>query len=405
MIERTISKRVKSLSEDFKVLLATGARQVGKTTLLKMLREDNRNYINLDNRTSLDLAKNDPEMFFLVNPVPCMIDEVQRAPGLILKIKELVDSDDRKNQIWLTGSQKPRLKKHVADTLAGRVVAVDVFPLSQAEKQCEPYRPSFYPSFNGRLPACWDNNETLENIVVGGYPELQYIKKENRADWFNSYISTYILGDIKDEDDTNINILDFQKFMMILAARNAEPVNYSSIASEANLSAYKVKNLISLLVSYGIIYLLPPYSGNVLKSVVKTPRMYFTDSGLCCHFLGIEDSDGLLSHPLAGRIFESYAVGEIIRNARNNADFASFYFYREEPKNKGYGSAEIDLIKEKSGVLYPFEIKLNASPVLSMARWFERIPEDKRGMGTIVCMSREKTMLSKDVLVLPVSMI
>ena len=118
-----------------------------------------------------------------------------------------------------------------------------------------------------------------------------------------------------------------------------------------------------------------------------------------------EEPGHLSDRPLSGRIFESYAVGEIIRNARNNADFASFYFYREEPKNKGYGSAEIDLIKEKSGVLYPFEIKLNATPVLSMARWFERIPEDKRGMGTIVCMSREKTMLSKDVLVLPVSMI
>ena len=133
MIERTISRRFISLTKDFKVLLATGARQVGKTTLLKQLKADDRGYVTLDSRQAMELAKNDQEMFFLLNPVPCIIDEIQRAPELMLKIKEIVDSDSRKNQIWLTGSQKPRLMKHVSETLAGRVVEIEMFPLSQTE--------------------------------------------------------------------------------------------------------------------------------------------------------------------------------------------------------------------------------------------------------------------------------
>ncbi len=406
MIERTISKRFISLSQDFKVLIATGARQVGKTTLLNQLKTADRSYVTLDSRPALDLARNDQEMFFILNPVPCIIDEIQRAPELMLKIKETVDSDSRKSQIWLTGSQKPRLMKHVSETLAGRVVEIEMFPLSQAEKQGNPYRPSFYPSFDGKAPSVWDMKETLGNVVLGGYPELQFIQPGSRADWFSSYISTYLLGDIRSsENNVDIDIDDFHRLLRILAARTAEPINYSSIAAEAGISAYKIKMLISRLASYGIIYLLPPYSGNTLKSIVRTPRMHFTDTGLCCHLLGIEDADGLLKHPLAGRIFESYAVGELIRNARNNGDFAQFYFYREELMKKGAEEPEIDLIKEKSGVLYPIEIKLNATPVLGMARWFERLPEDRRGMGTIVCMGKEKTMLSRDVLVMPVSMI
>ena len=406
MIERTISRRILSLSDDFKVLLVTGARQVGKTTLLKMLCENGRTYITLDDKSSLDLAKTDPEAFFLLNPVPCMIDEVQRAPELMIKIKEIVDSDNRKNKIWLTESQKPRLIRHISETLAGRVVEIDVFPLSQAEKQGDPYRPSFYPSFDGREAALWDYKETIENVVLGGYPELQYIKKENRADWFHSYISTYLLGDILyEEGDIGIGITEFRHFLMILAARTAEPVNYSAIAAESGLTAYKAKILVSLLVSYGIIYLLPAYAGNTLKSLTKTPRMHFTDTGLCCSLLGIEDVDGLIKHPLAGRIFESYVVGEVVRNAINNADFASFYYYREESKGKGSGQAEIDLLKEKNGIIYPIEIKMNASPVSRMAKWFSSIPEDRRGMGTIICMNKEKTLLGKDLLVLPASMI
>ena len=313
MIERTISRRFLSLAEDFKVLLVTGSRQVGKTTLLKMLREESRRYITLDNNSSLNLAKDDPEAFFIMNPCPCMIDEVQRAPELFLKIKEIVDSSDKKNQVWLTGSQKPRLMKHVSDTLAGRVVEVNMFPLSQAEKQDFPYRPSFYPHLDERRPAIWDYMETIGNIVQGGYPELISLKKENRADWFASYISTYLLGDILNEDGNLIDISSFQRFLKVLAARTAEQINFSAIASEADISSYKARNLVSLLVSYGIIFLLPPYSDNTLKTIVKTPRMHFTDSGLCCALLGIEDAEGFLNHPLSGRIFESYVVSEMIQ--------------------------------------------------------------------------------------------
>ena len=155
MLKRTIEKRIISYLEDFKVILATGSRQIGKATLFKSMMEKDRSYVTLDNSQDLTLAKTDSEAFFVIHPLPTLIDEVQRAPELFLKIKELVDQRDDKNLIWITGSQKPRLMKKVGETLAGRVVEVDMYPLSQAEKQQDPYRPSFYPAFDKEEEAPW----------------------------------------------------------------------------------------------------------------------------------------------------------------------------------------------------------------------------------------------------------
>ncbi len=405
MLERTISKQVYSYFDDFKVILASGARQVGKTTLLQKMMEKERNYVTLDNKQDREMAINDPEAFFILHPIPCMIDEVQRAPEIFLKIKELVDERKKNNLIWITGSQKPRLMKNIGDTLAGRVVEVGMYPLSQAEKQLDPFRLSFYPSFDGEKDSPWSYKETIENIILGGYPALLSIKPENRSAWFRSYVSTYILGDIREEGE-KIDDVTFLRLLRILALKTAENLNYTAIANDAGISTYKVKAIINLLISYGIIYLLEPYSGNSLKSLVKTPRLHFTDSGLCCHLIGIHTVEDLINHPLCGKIFESYAVSEIIRNTRNNGDDAAFYFYREEGKrNKEDNKTvrEIDLIKESGGKLYPIEIKMSASPSSSMARHFSSLPQ--REMGTIVCMASKKTILAKDLLVIPVSMI
>ena len=166
------------------------------------------------------------------------------------------------------------------------------------------------------------------------------------------------------------------------------------------MSAYKCKQLLSLLYECGIVFLVPPYSRNTLKSVVKTPRLHFVDSGLCCHLLGINSVEGFLAHRLRGEIFETFVVSELIRNARNNGDFSSFYFYREEN-----GNAEIDLIKESNGKLYPIEIKLNSTPKASMAGYFSRLDKNERGMGTIICLNDKKTILASDLLVMPVSLL
>ena len=197
MIHRTIEKRIKSLTEDFKILFATGARQVGKTTLLKAMKEEERSYVNLDDTASLDMAKNDPTSFFLLHPVPCYIDEVQRADELFIPMKKIVDENNQNNQIWITGSQKPKLKKKVGDTLSGRAAEIEIYPLSQAEKQGCYDREEFFPLFTKEETALWTYQETLENIILGGYPALQTIKEENRSTWFRSYINTYLLGDIR----------------------------------------------------------------------------------------------------------------------------------------------------------------------------------------------------------------
>ncbi len=404
MIERTIEKRINSLREDFKIIYASGARQVGKTTLLKSMKEATRTYVTLDDKADREIAKADPDAFFLLHPIPCCIDEAQRAEELFIPMKRIVDENPAMDQIWITGSQKIRLSKNVGDTLAGRVAIVNIYPLSQAEKQNDPQRSSFYPSLGKGCIAPWTYTETIENVVMGGYPSLMSIKAENRTAWFSSYIETYLLGDIA-EEVPNISLLTFMKVLRILAARTATSLNISAVASEAGLDQRKIKSLISILEACSIIHLLPPYEGNTLKSIVKTPRLHFTDSGLCCYLLGIHSIDGFLRHPLKGAIFESYAVSELIRNAKNNGDAAAFYFYREENNGSRKGPAEIDLIKEQDGIIYPIEIKLKTTPEASDAKNFDVLESLNTGMSTIVCLHDRKTIMRRDVLVMPVSAI
>ena len=244
-------------------------------------------------------------------------------------MKKIVDESGKNNQIWITGSQKPLLSKRVEDTLSGRVVELNMYPLSQAEKQKEPYRKSFYPSFDSQEKSHWAYAETLENIVKGGYPALQNISPENVDIWFKSYINTYLFGDIRNEIQ-DMDTLTFKKILKILAARTATALNCSAIAEESGLSQRRVKQIVDLLQSCSLITLLPAYSGKSIKTLVKTPRLHFVDSELCCHLLGTRSVEGFLRHPLRGSVFESYVVIEVIRNARNNGDVSEFYFYREE---------------------------------------------------------------------------
>ena len=277
MLERTLTRRIKSLQKDFKIIFISGSRQVGKTTILKTLKEDERSYVTLDNQVDMELAQSDPNSFFLLHPVPCFIDEVQRAEELFIPMKKIVDESGKNNQIWITGSQKPLLSKRVGDTLSGRVVELNMYPLSQAEKQKEPYRKSFYPSFDSQEKSHWAYVETLENIVKGGYPALQNISPENVDIWFKSYINTYLFGDIRNEIQ-DMDTLTFKKILKILAARTATALNCSAIAEESGLSQRRVKQIVDLLQSCSLITLLPAYSGKSIKTLVKTPRLHFVDS-------------------------------------------------------------------------------------------------------------------------------
>ncbi len=403
MIERTIVKRINSLKDDFKIIFLSGARQVGKTTTLKAMKEENRYYVTLDNQENLSLAQNDPNTFFILNPMPLLIDEVQRAKGLFIPIKEIVDRKEENNQLWIAGSQKPLLSKQIGDTLAGRVVEITMYPLSQAEKQNDTFRQSFIPSFDKQIEAPWSYMETLKNIIIGGYPAVEKIKEENITIWFRSYINTYLLGDVRNEMP-DMDSRTFTKVLKILASRTATTLNYSAISNESGLSLKKTTQIINLLEACSLICIIPPYSGNTIKSVTKTPRLHFTDSGLCCHLLGIRSIEGLLKHPLRGAVFESYVVSELIKNAQNNGDEAEFFFYREETHGEKEGPAEVDLIKEVDGVLYPIEIKMSATPTVEMAKHFKRL-RGNVGMGTIVCLYSKRTMLSKDLLIMPVSLI
>lgn len=399
MIIRSLEFHLPAASKYFKSMLVTGPRQVGKTTLLKHIAEPERHYVSLDNKENRNLAISDEELFYANNPFPLLIDEVQRAPNLFLKLKEEIDNTpDSKNLVWITGSQKIRLMNNVSDTLAGRILLVDMYGLTQAEKHNDPQRPVFLPAFEGPVESEIRINNVLDEIIEGSFPESFQFPAKERSLWFTSYIQTYMerdLPDILDVKDRDA----FTRFLHITALRTGQELNYVSIANEVKVSDKTIRSWITALESYGLIYILKPYHSNAEKRLVKTPKLYFMDTGLCCHLCGIRNRDELMKSRLAGAIVETYAVSEIIKSYANNLEELNICFYRDSEQH------EIDLIIENGGKLHPIEIKMNATPTADMAKNFRFIPDEIRGMGAIVCLSNRKYLIRKDTIVMPIQML
>lgn len=383
----------------FRSLLVTGPRQVGKTTLLQTIAEPERLYVTLDNQNALSLATNDAEMFCASYPFPLLIDEVQRAPSLFLKLKEEIDkAQGKKNLLWLTGSQKIRFMKNLGDSLAGRVLIVEMHGLSQGEKHGDPARKPFLPFFDGPQTTAEGINTFLDEILAGSFPESYDQPPRERRHWFDSYIKTYMERDLPDAIDVKDQGA-FRKFLRILALHTGQQINYSSIASEVRVSDQTIRTWITALEAYGLVYILKPYFANTGKRLVKTPKLYFMDTGLCAHLCGIRTREDLMNSRLAGAFIETYAISEIIKSWTNNLEEPRLCFYRDSDGH------EIDLIIEDGGKLYPVEIKMSASPSVDMAKNFRYLPEDIRGMGAIVCLSKEKMIIRKDVIVMPLQLI
>ena len=371
--QRTIATSVKKASELFKVVLITGPRQVGKTTLLRSLMEKDRAYVSLDDPFALALAKNDPEAFFQKYKLPILIDEVQRAPELFIHIKRLVDEIDKKGQVWITGSQIFSLMQGVSDSLAGRVAVLSLLGFSQAEKQNDCERELFTPEMGG---------ETQRKI------------------FFTSYISTYLERDVR--EITNVqDLTTFANFMKILASRTSQVLNYSDIANNLHITVPTVKRWVSVLETTGLIVLLYPYSRNVSQRSIKSPKLYFTDTGLCSFLLG-EDLTGsmLMNMSYSGALFENYVVSEVYKSFYHHGRVPNLYFYRSENNTK-----KIDLVLEARGKVHPIEIKQSSNPDIKMTKAFELIDEKVRGRGCIICNCSEVHPLSKDVVAIPVSYI
>lgn len=402
-IKRHMEKIVKECIEQFPVLLVTGPRQVGKTTMLTTICNQYR-YCTFDDPLILREAIEETNLFLLNNEPPLLIDEVQYAPEILRYIKMSVDKNRRKGSFVLTGSQAFQLMKGVSETLAGRMAVIEMQGLSLRELYDISFYDEFIPSIdyiNERQKHVKNYHNIWNTIHRGTMPELV----DNTMNWeryYSSYVKTYIEKDVRQI----VNITDemkFIKFLTALAARAGEMLNLNVIANEIEISVDTVKRWISLLQTSGIIFLLEPYSHNILKRVVKTPKIYFYDSGLVCYLTRWTTPEVLKNGAKAGNIFENFIVSEIMKTFLNaGKTVSSIYYYRDKDKK------EIDLVIEKDGFLYPIEIKMTANPTKAMVKNFtvlDRIPDKKRGMGCILCQYENKLYLSEDIISLPITYI
>lgn len=395
---RVIEEKIKNLSSQFKVLLVTGARQVGKSTLLKHC-DNERTYVTLDDYRAREMAINEPKLFLQRYKAPVIIDEIQYAPNLLSYIKIEVDNSDKKGQYWLTGSQQFHMMKNVTESLAGRVAIIDLkgFSLKELENiEQIPFLPTndFIEQMR-KTSGKYDLAEIYKIIWLGSYPEINTNKDIDWETFYKSYLQTYIERDIKDLNAVK-NEMDFLKFLKILAARTGQMLNYADIASEVGTSLPTIKSWVSILVSSNIVYLLSPYFSNLNKRIVKTPKVYFTDTGLCSYLTNWDNPTVLESGAMSGAIFETFVVNEIIKSYTHNAKDPSIYYYRDKEKR------EIDVIIEQNGKLYPIEIKKTANPDKNMIKNFSVIPENLLGEGAVVCLSNEDFPITQTVNAIPV---
>ncbi len=357
--ERTIGPTIQNISRTFPVLIVTGPRQVGKTTLLSRMAESERKMVSLDNPTIRAFAKRDPEMFLQRYAPPVLIDEIQYAPELFDYIKVYVDREKRPGDFWLTGSQTFRMMKNITESLAGRAGIVRMLGLSNSE-----VAGNHFPPFQVNIPALMKQMEKVERMTLsdvygrifkGSMPRLYENDAVNSEQYYESYLETYISRDIKDLSQVG-DETSFLNFMTAIAARTATNVNYETIAGEIGVSAPTAKHWLSILVSSGLVALIPPYFNNALKRVIKAPRMYFLDTGLCAHLTRWSSPETLERGAMDGQFFETWVVSEIYKSYINAGKQPPLYFYRDSNKK------EIDLLIYRDGVLTPVEIKKGSAP-------------------------------------------
>lgn len=404
-IERAISQILRRRLQTSKVLLVTGARQVGKSTLIKKIFPEF-NRANFDDRLTRLQAHEEPKLFFLNNPCPLFIDEVQKESSVLEEIKLVVDDSDERGLFVLSGSQKLEIMRGVSESLAGRVSIVELAGLSLREMHEVDFNRHFVPTdeyLSERRAKIKKYDKIWEIIHKGSYPELYDIDREWQ-EYYSSYVATYLERDINEL--INADGIVFTKFLTAVAARTGELLNYTNIANTVGVSEPTVKKWISILERTGIVFLLQPYQSISLKRALKTPKLYFRDTGLACYLTRWSSADALKNSAVAGNMFETFVVSEILKTYSNEGRDYKFqiFYYRGKDKSSG-GDNEIDLIIEEDGVLYPVEIKMTGNPKASMSsanQVLDQIPDKKRGIGTILCLVKDKTYLRENLIALPI---
>jgi uncharacterized protein len=418
-IKRHIENVVERRSKNSKAILLTGPRQVGKSTLYKHL-FSNVNQVTFDDDLLLAQAEEDMNLFLLNNPCPLMIDEVQKCPSIFNKLKIVLDNTDKYGNFYLTGSQKLQLMEGVSESLAGRVSVVELEGLSLREIKGISFNRHFIPTdtyIKDRERSLKEYRQGMwETIHRGSYPELYANPEREWVDFYQSYVKTYLERDVNKLIKTK-NHLTFVKFLTCVAARTGQMINYANISSEIGVSEITVKEWISILEKSGIIYILKPYTSNALNRAIRTPKLYFRDTGLCCYLTRWLTPDTLKNGAMAGAMFETFVINEILKSYSNEGleyDFNVFYYNGKDKKKKKENGVEIevdgeiDLILQEDGILYPIEIKMSATPKADMASEFDvldGVPDKKRGMGAIICLYDKKLFLRENLIALPLEYI
>lgn len=404
MYQRTLAKTIKEIDNSFPVLLLTGPRQVGKTTLLELCAGKSRNYVTLDDLDARQLARKDPGLFIQTYQPPLIIDEVQYAPELFSYIKIAVDREKRNGLYWLTGSQKFHLMKGITESLAGRVAIVDLLGFSQAELEgradtSHPFMPTreWIARARDAVIKPLSLAEVYERIWRGSFPRVNEAAGSIRDLFYRSYVQTYIQRDVKDI----LNITDetvFYNFLIAVAARTGQLLNYSDLGRDVAIDNKTAKAWLSILETSGLVYLLQPYYRNVTKRIIKTPKLYFLDTGLCAYLTKWPDAASLESGAMSGAILETYIFAEILKSYWHNGREPNFYYYRDTDQK------EIDLVMETGDSFYPVEFKKTATPSNTASKNFPVLEKlgKKVGHGAVVCFVEKDVPLSSSVTAVPV---
>ena len=405
-IKRELERKFLKMNSHFKAILVTGARQVGKTTMLKHLAEGtNRTYVSLDNRMARELAQTDPVLFFQTYQPPILIDEIQKAPGLFEQIKIMCDESDEKGQFWITGSQQYQMMKQVRETLAGRIGILNLYSLSQREKQDVLIDDDLNLSLQGLLQRqkLFQKNNIVtvyEHIWKGGMPDVQEVDREIREEYFNSYVETYLMRDATEVGGVS-DTVKFSKFLSACAALVSQQVNYATLAEASDISEPTAKVWLNILEGLGIVYLLKPYENNELKRLVKMPKLYFCDTALCAYLSMWLSPETLMNGAASGHYYENYVVMEFVKTYAYSKSKVNLSYYRDS------NAKEIDLFIEENDTIHPIEIKKSASPNRREIKKYSVIDKTslKRGSGGIVCMCEEVIPIDSDNCFIPSNII
>lgn len=395
--ERDIKKTFLQYNSMFKTVLISGPRQIGKTTFLLSIKENEREYVSLDDWDTREEAINNPKMFLEKHKPPLIIDEIQYAPKLMSYIKIVCDKSNKKGLYWLTGSQKIELMKNVSESLAGRLGVIEMQSFSYREINKLKYEPIDLNNLS--IKKNMNKDEIIKTILDGGMPGYLF-EKIDRDFFFSSYVNLYLERDIRELKQIT-DLIAFKSFLVSVASRAGQLLNYSSIARDIKKDDKTVKSWISVLETTGIIKLIYPLRKEELKKVISTPKIIFMDSGLCTYLIRKNTIDSLKRYTNFGFIFENYIISELIKMNENCALKYSFSYFRDKNKN------EIDIvIEDYEGIIHPYEVKLTDKVDISMISSFKLLNDSYDvGVGGIICTSEGIESLTNKNQIIPISSI